>query len=100
MSDSGNRKKTKIIMVRATPEEHEKIKEKASDLGLSVPAFLRACSLSKKTRSRTDAHVLNELRRLGGLQKLLFNEGGGALSKEYAGILIEIKTAISRIGAE
>jgi hypothetical protein len=45
-----------------------------------------------------EGHILNELRRLGGLQKHLFNEGGGKLSKEYAQILVELKTAISRIG--
>ncbi|WP_279574096.1 hypothetical protein [Burkholderia anthina] len=40
---------------------------------------------------------MNELRRLGGLQKHLFNEGGGVLSKEYAAVLVELKQAILRI---
>ncbi|MBL2086522.1 mobilization protein, partial [Klebsiella pneumoniae] len=46
---------------------------------------------------QTDHKLINELSRLGGLQKHLFKEGNGVGSKEYAEILQAIKAAIFRI---
>ncbi|MGK9517793.1 plasmid mobilization protein MobA, partial [Salmonella enterica subsp. enterica] len=83
------------------PEEADKIKEKAIDSGVSISEFLRCAALKRKTRSTVDSQVINELRRLGGLQKHLFAEGGGHtagghVSKEYGEILVNIKRAIQR----
>ncbi|VBC99309.1 mobilization protein MobB [Burkholderia pseudomallei] len=64
---------------------------------MSVGEFVLAAALGRRTRSKIDAHIINELRRLGGLQKHLFNEGRGVLSKEYAAVLVELKQAILRI---
>lgn len=87
------------IMVRVSPDEKHTIEEQAHDAGLSAPAFLRALGLNKRVTSKADKHLINELRKLGGLQKHLFNEGKGILSKEYAQILVEIQRAIARIDA-
>jgi hypothetical protein len=46
-----------------------------------------------------EAHILNELRRLGGLQKHLFNEGKGIGSKEYSEVLVVLKDTVRQIGA-
>uniref|UniRef100_UPI0030B92D7F plasmid mobilization protein MobA n=1 Tax=Metapseudomonas otitidis TaxID=319939 RepID=UPI0030B92D7F len=75
------------------------VREKAHDCGMSIGQFMLAAALQRQTRSRIDAHIINELRRLGGLQKHLFSQGGGALSREYAHVLVEITEAIKRIGA-
>lgn len=85
-------------MVRVSPEEKAVLREKAADCGVSTPEFLRAAGLARPTRSKMEAHILNELRRLGGLQKHLFNEGKGVLSKEYSAVLVELKAAIARLG--
>lgn len=74
------------------------VRGKARDCGMSVGQFVLTAALGRRTRTKIEAHILNELRRLGGLQKHLFNEGGGMLSKEYAAILVEIREAIARIG--
>ncbi|CAJ7143410.1 ribbon-helix-helix, copG family protein [Burkholderia pseudomallei] len=74
------------------------VRERARDCGMSVGQFVLAAALGRRTRTKIEAHILNELRRLGGLQKHLFNEGGGVLSREYAAILVEIREAIARIG--
>ncbi len=74
------------------------VRGKARDCGMSVAQFVLTAALGRRTRTKIEAHILNELRRLGGLQKHLFNEGGGVLSKEYAAILVEIREAIARIG--
>lgn len=99
MSSSEKRIKTKHIMVRVSPEEKAEVESLAHDVGLSAPAYLLHCGLGKRVVSKVDKHLVNELRKLGGLQKHLFNEGKGLHSKEYAAILVTIQEAITRIAA-
>ncbi|MEV9638793.1 plasmid mobilization protein MobA [Burkholderia pseudomallei] len=84
--------------IRCYEDEEALVREKARDCGTSVGQFVLAAALGRRTRAKIEAHILNELRRLGGLQKHLFNEGGGMLSNEYAAILVELREAIARIG--
>lgn len=98
-SGSETRQKTAHIMVRVSPDEKEALIEKARDCGMLPPAYLRACGLGRQTRSKMEAHILNELRRLGGLQKHLFNEGKGIGSKEYSEVLVVLKDTVRQIGA-
>ncbi|WP_080337065.1 plasmid mobilization protein MobA [Burkholderia pseudomallei] len=84
--------------IRCYEDEEALVRERARDCGMSVGQFVLAAALGRRTRTKIEAHILNELRRLGGLQKHLFNEGGGMLSKEYAAILVELRGAIARIG--
>jgi len=97
MSSSESRKRVVNLKTRCLPEEAEEIRSKAIDSGVTVSEFLRCAALGRKTRSTIDSQVINELRRLGGLQKHLFSEGKGVHSKEYAEILKSIKEAILRI---
>lgn len=102
MSSSESRKRTVNLKLRCLPEEANLIKEKAIDSGVSISELLRCAALRRKTRSTIDSQIINELRRLGGLQKHLFTEGGGhqtggKFSTEYLEILAEIKNAILRI---
>lgn len=94
---SEQRKKTVALAVRLEPGEAEAIREKAKDAGVTVSEFLRAAALGRKTRSTIDAQVINELRRLGGLQKMIHNDTGGTYSKETADILRAIKNTIQRL---
>lgn len=93
-------KRQKVISypVRFSPEEYAAVQEKAADTGLSLAAFIRRCALGRQTRSKIEGQIINELRKLGGLQKHLFTESGGTNSAEYAAILREITAAIQRIG--
>lgn len=97
MSSSENRKRVVNLKTRCLPEESDVIREKAMDSGVTVSEFLRCAALGRKTRSTIDSQIINELRRLGGLQKHLFNESGGVHSKEFSDVLIAIKEAILRI---
>lgn len=97
MEKSEVRQKTKIVMVRVTPEQLQTLRDKAGSAGVTVPEYLRICGLDRRIRSKVETNVINELRRLGGLQKHLFTGGAGVLSREYADILIEIREAIKRI---
>lgn len=99
MSRSEQRQRTGWLpAIRCFEEEEAIVREKAYDSGMSIGQFMLAAALKRQTRSRVDAHIINELRRLGGLQKHLFSQGNGALSREYANVLVEIADAIKRIG--
>jgi hypothetical protein len=99
MSHSEQRRRTGWLpAIRCFEEEEALVREKAHDSGMSIGQFMLAAALKRQTRSRIDAHIINELRRLGGLQKHLFSQGDGALSREYANVLVEIADAIKRIG--
>lgn len=99
MSRSEQRRRTGWLpAVRCFEEEELLVREKAHDCGMSIGQFMLAAALQRQTRSRIDAHIINELRRLGGLQKHLFSQGGGTLSREYANVLVEITEAIKRVG--
>ncbi|WP_311767332.1 plasmid mobilization protein MobA [Burkholderia pseudomallei] len=99
MSTSEQRRRTGTLPpIRCYEDEEALVRGKARDCGMSVGQFVLTAALGRRTRTKIEAHILNELRRLGGLQKHLFNEGGGMLSKEYAAILVEIREAIARIG--
>ena len=99
MSHSEQRRRTGWLpAIRCFEEEEALVREKAHDSGMSIGQFMLAAALKRQTRSRIDAHIINELRRLGGLQKHLFSQGDGALSREYANVLVEITNAIKRIG--
>ena len=98
MSKSERRNRTATLPpVRCLPEERDEIRQKAEDAGLSIGAFMLRAALGRKIVPQTDHKLINELSRLGGLQKHLFKEGNGVGSKEYAEILQAIKAAIFRI---
>jgi len=94
---SDQRRKTVALALRLDPQEATLIREKALDAGVTVSEFLRAAALGRKTRNTLDAQLINELRRLGGLQKKIHVDTGGRFSRETAEILLEIKFAIERI---
>lgn len=76
MSHSENRLKTKLIQVRATPEEKDKLKARAVAFGISMGELCRQIIFGAKPKSKTDQDAIRELAamradlgRLGGLLK-------------------------------
>ncbi|WP_426575595.1 plasmid mobilization protein MobA (plasmid) [Xenorhabdus stockiae] len=101
MSKSESRNRTALLpSIRCFPEEKESVRKKAEAAGLSIGAFMLRSALSRKIEPKCDTELIMELRRLGGLQKHLFKEGGGVLSKEYSDVLISIQKAILKVGLE
>jgi predicted aconitase len=75
-SRSENRKKTKLIQVRATPDEKVALKAKAAAYGISMGELCRATIFGIKTKSKTDqdailslAQARADLGRVGGFLK-------------------------------
>lgn len=101
MSKSESRNRTALLpSIRCFPEEKATIQEKATAAGLSTGAFMLRCALGRRIKAKCDTELIMELRRLGGLQKHLFKEGGGVLSKEYSEVLVAIQKAILKAGLE
>lgn len=88
------------IDIRCLETEKMRLQQKAADCGMTVTAYMMAAALGRQTRTKIDTHILTELRRLGGLQRHLFNESGGKMSKEFAAVLVEIQAAIARVAAQ
>ena len=98
MSDSEQRRMSIAVRIRMTTGDEAAIREKADAAGVSMSAFLRAAALGRKAPSRSDRQIVNELRRLGSLQKHLFSESGGAHRADHGAVLDAILAAIGRIG--
>jgi len=68
--------------VRMTAEENERLREQASNAGLSVAEYMRRLMFGgRPIIARTDMQTIRELRRLGGLLKHHFGlvrESGGS----------------------
>ncbi|EAU2289098.1 hypothetical protein EIL26_17050 [Salmonella enterica subsp. enterica serovar Newport] len=91
MSNSEKRRRDAVIpRIRCTQEEKDIIKMKADECGLSLPEFMRRCALERRIIPRTDNDFLQELMRLGRMQKHLFVEGKRTGDKAYADVLVAI----------
>ncbi len=63
------------IKIRINNKEKEAAQVQAEAAGLSLSALTRALLAGVQIRTKADAAVLGELRRLGGLVKKAFTEG-------------------------
>ena len=73
---SESRQKTKLIQVRATPDEKERLRARAAAFGISMGELCRQAIFASTPRSKTDLGAIGELAstradlgRLGGLLK-------------------------------
>jgi hypothetical protein len=64
------RDSAKRYTVRLRDEQLVKIEELADLAGLTTSEYMRRAALGKRIRSKVSLTAMNELRRLGGLQKL------------------------------
>lgn len=73
---SETRQKTKLVQVRATPEEKEVLCDRAAAFGISVGELCRQAIFGSKPKAKTDQAAISELAtaradlgRVGGLLK-------------------------------
>jgi hypothetical protein len=90
---------TARLDVRMAPAEKAQLRETADAAGIGVAELVRRRALGRPVVSRTDATTLRELRRLGGLLKMVHVESGGAYSRGTAAALAALTTAIARLAA-
>jgi len=99
MSKSEKRQKNTLIQLRCTEAEAEAIKTKAIASGLTTSEYVRRSALNRRIMVRTDIRMMNELKRLGGLQKHLYSQMQDGmtteLSRQYSEVLTSIVSAIN-----
>jgi hypothetical protein len=88
-----------VIHLRVTLEEREEIEAAAKAAAMSRSQYIRRRIFGRKVIAKTDAQMVAELRRLGGLLKLIHNESEGAYSQQTGAMLRELGAAIERVGA-
>ena len=90
------KKREATIILRILPEEKAAIAGEAGKAGLTVSEYIRRRALDRPVKSRVSEKAINELRRLGGLQKHLatkFQHKRDAIDQ----VLGEIRAAIQRL---
>ena len=90
---------TERLDVRVAPAEKARLREIAAAAGLPVAELVRARALGRPVVSRTDAATIRELRRLGGLLKLVHVESRSAYRAETAAALATLQAALARLAA-
>ena len=90
---------TARLDVRMAPAEKAQLRETADAAGIGVAELVRRRALGRPVVSRTDATTIRELRRLGGLLKMVHVESGGAYSRGTAAALAALTTAIALLAA-
>jgi hypothetical protein len=103
MSKSENRIKKKAYPIRLSEQDHATIASKAAACGASFGGYVRACAMDRVIPTRSREKQVNELRRLGGLLKHLYNEGAHERAnidpRQFMLLLAEIRMAIHRTEA-
>ena len=91
---------TARLDVRVAPSEKARLRAIAEAAGIQVAELVRQRALGRPVVSRTDATTIRELRRLGGLLKLVHVESGGAYSRQTAAALDALHAAIGRLAGD
>lgn len=86
-----------VVNVRLTETEKEQLKEDADAAGLSLSELVRRRATGRPVLANADAVMIRELRRLGGLLKLVHTESGGAYSRATADALKAVTEYIGRL---
>lgn len=101
MSNSKSGQKEKWIKFRCSVDEYDSITKKAIVAGLTTSEYLRRTALNRRILVRTDVRMMNEIKRLGGLQKHLYTqmqEGMTTeLSRQFSDVLVEIAKALNAL---
>ncbi len=107
MSKSEKRQRTALLgSVRCYPEEKEQIQDSAKAAGLSTGEFLRRSALGRRIVAKGDTKQMNEILKLGGLQKHLYTEMQKLgmmtpeLSKQFADTLAALQKTLMKFRAD
>lgn len=73
---------TERVTLRLAAEEKDRLKFDADLAGLSVSEIVRRHYFGRPIIANSDAAMIKELRRMGGLMKHLHIESAGAYSKQ------------------
>lgn len=86
-----------VVNVRLTRAEKARLQEDADMASISMSELVRARYFGRPVIANADHVMVKELRRLGGLLKLVHTTSHGAYSTTTATILAEIKAYIEKL---
>lgn len=95
---SDEERKGEKLTVRFRADEMQELATQADLCGLCLSELLRRRALYRRVIPATDMKMISELRRIGGLLKLLFNETNGLYGPRTAVLLDELHAAVIRVG--
>lgn len=85
------------LNVRLPQTERDTIHEDAELAGISMSELVRARYFGRPVVANADKLMIKELRRLGGLLKLVHLESNGAYSATTAAALSQVSTYITKL---
>ena len=80
----GSENLSAIVNVRLSMAEKQKLRDDADIAGLSISELIRRRYFGRPVIANSDVVMVRELRRLGGLLKLVHLESEGSYSKSTA----------------
>lgn len=89
-SGSEVRQRTKVITLRVNNRVASEIRRRAKNEGLTISEYIRTASLNNEIKQRVPSRYLDELIRLGRMQKKLFDKGKRPKDKEYLEVMHKI----------
>ena len=89
-----------VVNVRLTRAEKVRLQEDADMASISMSELVRARYFGRPVIANADQVMVKELRRLGGLLKLVHTTSSGAYSTTTATILGEIKGYIEKLSEQ
>ena len=91
---------TKIAQFRLTEDEYAQAQEQAEAAGVTFSSYCRARVVGHRVLASADRVTIRELRRLGGLLKLVHTESKGAYSEQTASAIADLAASITRIARQ
>ncbi len=92
---SERRQRTEAMLVRLYPAEFERLEAEARTAGISRAELARRRLAGRQVIARTDAALIRELRRIGGLTKLALRTRG--MAEAGRATLADIRRAIAHL---
>ena len=89
-----------VLNLRLTADEKAKLKEDADLAGLSMSELVRRRYFGRPIIASSDAIMLKELRRLGGLLKHIHNESDGSYSQATASAIADLRVYIQKLSSK
>jgi len=90
-------KKSMRLTVRFRPEEIVELENQAHMDGLTLAELIRRRALKRRVLPAVDLRLIGELRKIGGLVKMIYNETGGLYSRKTSAILDELQSTVVSI---
>ena len=93
----GSDKLDSVVNIRLTKSEKERLKDDAEMASISMSELVRKRYFGRPIIANTDAIMIKELRRIGGLLKHIHLESQGNYSKSTASTINTLKAYIEKL---